>query len=373
MTPTGLYIDFPFCLSRCSFCAFNIQGYREGLADTYLSALQKELALQAKTAIGSNRIFTSIYFGGGTPSLYPAEALVEILSYIRTLFSVSDNAEITLEAHPATIDAAKLTAFRRGGINRLSMGAQSFSDAHLEALGRRHTADQTRTAFYDARAAGFTNIGIDLIYALPEQTLSDWEETLAAAIALGPEHLSLYGLSIEPGTLFYKKEQAGALVVPSEAESILFYETAQARLRDANYLQYEISNFARSGFSCRHNLLYWDRGDVLGVGLSAHSHLSAERRVNTDALETYLAHVSSGTLPIEQVEPISEESALRDKIIFGLRKIEGISRGLLEEKPSLQASAARLILAGLLKIESDLLRLTPKGILLADEVAVAFI
>lgn len=373
MTPIGLYIDFPFCLSRCAFCAFNIQGYREGLADRYIAALRSEIALHAEGPVGSERMITSIYFGGGTPSLSPPDGIGEVLSLVRTKFNVAGDAEVTLEAHPATIDPAKLTAFRAAGINRLSLGAQSFSDAHLEALGRRHTADQARSAFVAARAAGFSNIGIDLIYAISEQSLSDWEETLQVAIDLAPEHLSLYGLSIEEGTLFYKKARAGTLSLPSEAEAILFYQTAQARLPAAGYRQYEISNFARPGFACRHNLLYWDRGEVLGVGLSAHSYLHRERRANTDALPTYFEEVESGKLPIDQIEKVSEEAARRDRIIFGFRKTEGIPESLLKDDPALGETAERLLEAGLLIREKGRIRLTAKGTLCADEVAVAFI
>src|SRR5581483_8627215 len=243
MNPAGLYIDFPFCLARCSFCAFNIQGYREGLAERYLSALRQEIELYGEDPIRRNRVVTSLYFGGGTPTLYPPAALVDLLSLCREVFPVSADAEVTLEAHPATIDLSKLGLLREGGINRLSMGVQSFSDEHLEALGRHHTAEAARRAFHAARAAGFTNIGIDLIYGLPGGSFADWEESLRSAIALSPEHLSLYGLSIEEGTLFRKKEKEGRLSLPSEAEVILLYQTAQKRLEAAGYAQYEISNF----------------------------------------------------------------------------------------------------------------------------------
>jgi oxygen-independent coproporphyrinogen-3 oxidase len=238
MIPAGLYVDFPFCLARCSFCAFNIQGYREGLAERYIAALRQEILLYAKQPIWQDRVMTSIYFGGGTPTLYPPEVLADLLSLCEKLFPISGDVEVTLEAHPATIDPSNLGPLREGGINRLSMGVQSFSDAHLEALGRHHTAEAARLAFHAARAAGFANIGIDLIYAIPGSSLIEWEETLQSAIHLSPEHLSLYCLSIEEGTLFHKKEKQGLLSLPSEEETILLYQTAQKRLKEAGYHQY---------------------------------------------------------------------------------------------------------------------------------------
>lgn len=373
MIPAGLYIDFPFCLARCSFCAFNIQGYREGLADRYIAALRREMFLYAEAPIWQERVLTSVYFGGGTPTLYPPAVLVDLLSLCRQSFPMAADPEVTIEAHPATIDLSSLAPLREGGINRLSMGVQSFSDPHLQALGRHHTAEAARLAFHAARAAGFTNIGIDLIYALPGSSLTEWEETLRSATELSPEHLSLYCLSIEEGTLFHKKEKAGLLSLPSEAEVIQLYQAAQKRLKEAGYEQYEISNFARPGYACRHNLLYWDRNESLGIGLSAHSYLNLEHRANTDSLPAYLDQVESGQVPLAHVEKISGEAAWKDQIIFGLRKSDGIPFRLVAADVSSQKTAERFIEAGLLVQEGGRLRLTPKGILLADEVAIGFL
>lgn len=373
MNRAGLYVDFPFCLARCSFCAFNIQGYREGLAERYLAALRQEIRLAAEDPAWRDRVVTSVYFGGGTPTLYPPAALVDLFALCRETFPVAADAEVTLEAHPATIDLSNLGPLREGGINRLSMGVQSFSDEHLAALGRHHTAEAARRAFQVARTASFTNIGIDLIYGLPGASLPDWEESLRSAIALSPEHLSLYGLSIEEGTLFGRKEKEGRLSLPSEAEAVFLYQTAQMRLEAAGYAQYEISNFARPGFACRHNLLYWDRNESLGVGLSAHSYLNREHRANTDSLPDYLDQVAAGRIPIAQAEKIDSGAALKDQIIFGLRKTEGIPLGLLTQDRSLEKISRRLIDDGFLIEEKDRLRLSPKGMLLADEVAVAFL
>jgi len=366
-------IDFPFCLARCSFCAFNIQGYREGYASRYADALRRELLYQADGPFWRDRVITSIYLGGGTPSLYSPEVLTALVALCLERLPVALDAEVTLEAHPATIHSENLFPLREGGINRLSMGVQSFSDAHLEALGRHHTAEGARAAFQAARSAGFANIGIDLIYALPDQPFSDWEATLQAAIDLAPEHLSLYALSIEEGTLFDKRARAGLLSLPTEGEVISQYQTARACLAAAGYRQYEISNFARPGYECRHNLLYWDRGDVLGIGLSAHSYLDREHRANTDSLQAYLEMIESGGFPVDCSEKISAETLRKERIIFGLRKTEGIPLAFLGEDPLLRKTADQLISEGLLTIESNQIRLTSRGLLLADEVAVAFV
>lgn len=373
MKPIGLYIDFPFCLARCSFCAFNIQGYREGFAARYADALQREIRCQADAPLWRDRVVTSLYLGGGTPSLYPPEVLAGLVALCRKRLPVAPDVEVTMEAHPATIHAENLLPLREGGINRLSMGVQSFSDVHLEALGRHHTAARARAAFVAARAAGFTNIGIDLIYALPDQSSAEWEVTLQAAIDLAPEHLSLYSLSIEEGTLFNKRARAGRLSLPTEGEAVMQYQTAQARLAAAGYRHYEISNFARPDYECRHNLLYWDRGEVLGIGLSAHSYLDHEHRSNTDSLQAYLERIESGRLPVDRVEKVGVEAFHRDRIIFGLRKTEGIPLEYLEEDASFRETADRLISEGLLVIDQRQVRLTSKGLLLADEVAIAFV
>ncbi len=412
MNPVGLYIDFPFCIARCAFCAFNIQGYRERWAGRYLSALQKELALHVELGTLREREIISLYLGGGTPTLYPPEALSEIISFCRRYFHVRADVEITVEAHPATIrlqglasplagvappppakpDGASpsrtpcvlgrfaptsngsqpvsyLHAIYEGGVNRLSIGVQSFSDEQLTKLGRHHTVHDIYRAFETARLAGFNNIGIDLIYALPDQSVSEWEKTLQLAISLGPESLSLYGLSIEEGTLFHKN----GVTLPSDEEQVIQYQLAQTILEDAGYRQYEISNFARPGYACRHNLLYWDRGETLGIGLSAHSYINHTHQENTDALVSYLEQIEAGHLPVKEVNAVSCEEEQVDRIIFGLRKREGIDQTILHYPVSRTETAGQLIDAGLLAIEGARVCLTPHGMLLADTVASAFL
>lgn len=373
MKPLGLYINLPFCIARCAFCAFDVEGFRPRTAKRYLEALRKEIEMVFETSGMQGGEVGTIYFGGGTPSHYSANILVDLLSLCRRLFHVAADAEITVEAHPATVNAAKLSAFREGGINRLSLGMQSFSNQHLRALGRRHTAKQADNAFRAARSAGFTNIGMDLIYALPEQTPKDWENTLQHAVDLSPEHLSIYALSIEERTLFWKKMKEGSLALPSEEETIAFYESAKNCLASVGYAQYEVSNFAKPGYDCRHNLLYWDRGETLAFGASSHAYFNQERRANIDSISAYIETVASGRLPLVQVEKLDAMEAQKDKIIFGLRKREGISIEMMTGNPVFQKITERLDRAGLLTIQKDHVQLTSKGMLLADEVAIAYL
>ena len=368
MTPFGLYIDFPFCIARCSFCAFNVQGFREGISERYRLALHKELAMHANGREGVRPLrVVSLYLGGGTPTLYPPQAILEIVSACQRYFSFQADTEITIEAHPATMNVASMREIREK-INRLSMGVQSFSDEYLKLLGRKHTVQEAVAAFSAAREAGFDNIGIDLIYALPNQSLDGWESTLHTAIDLSPEHISIYGLSIEEGTLFHKR----GVLLPSEEEQIIQYQLAQRVLCDAGYHQYEISNFAKTGFACRHNSLYWDRAETLGIGVSAHSYLNNEHKENTASIISYCEQVEAGHIPTEQTISVSIEQANTDRIVFGLRKREGIEKTLLHSLQKHEQTASLLIKSGLLIEEDDRVCLTPRGMLLADQVATAF-
>ncbi len=372
-SPIGLYIDFPFCIARCAFCAFHVQGFRSRQAKRYLCALQNEIELVAVSGVLEDYLITSIYLGGGTPTQYEPEIISELIAFCRKRFIVSDDAEISLEAHPVTLDREKLLKFRKSGINRLSLGVQSFSDQHLKALGRNHTAFEAETAFYDARSAGFNNIAIDLIYGLPDQTALDWYSTLQHAIALSPEHLSIYALSIEEGTLFGRLEKEGRLCLPAEEEVLNFYETARSQFAEAGYLHYEISNFAKAGKQCLHNLLYWDRGESMAFGLAAHSYFNQTHRENTEDLKQYIEALEADRLPSTHINKIDKREEKIDRIIFGLRKIGGIPLDFFEGDAQMSLTRDRLAQDGLLKIEKERVALSPKGFSLADEVALAFL
>jgi oxygen-independent coproporphyrinogen-3 oxidase len=365
----GIYIDFPFCIARCAFCDFNIQGFREGLAKRYESALLKEIALHAKSGALKGREIVSIYMGGGTPTCYSPETLNQIIAACRHFFNIQANAEITVEAHPATLNPPYLEAIRKGGINRLSMGVQSFSDDMLTRLGRHHSAEDVYASFRAARAAGFDHISIDLIYALPGQSREQWENTLKTAIQLDPEHISVYCLSIEEVTLFHRQGVAPL----SEEEQIAQYRLAQHLLDAEGFLQYEISNFAKAGYASRHNLLYWDRNDTLGMGLSAHSYIDHEHKTNAHSLRSYCESIEAGDIPIVETRTVGIEEHQIDQIVFGLRKSEGISKTLLQHSPDRMREAASLIKAGILSTADDRIFLTPEGMMVADEVAVSLL
>ena len=289
-------------------------------------------------------------------------------------FNIGPNAEVTVEAHPATINQPYLEAIHAGGINRLSIGVQSFSNEMLTLLGRHHSAEEAMIAFRAARSAGFDNIGFDLIYALPGQTLPDWEKEIKTAIELDPEHISIYGLSIEEGTLFHKQ----GVTSLSDEEQIAQYQSAQHRLDLAGFLQYEISNFAKAGRASRHNLLYWNRAETLGIGLSAHSYIGHEHKANTDSIRSYCEQIEAGNIPVLSARKVSLEEDQIDQIIFGLRKREGILKTALQSEaglhfPNRMARVASLVEDGLLAMTQDRIFLTMNGMLMADEVAMTLL
>ncbi len=373
MKETGLYIDMPFCIARCAFCDFHVEGFRSRWAMQYLNALHQEIKQYAGHSGLKDHHFTTLYFGGGTPSLYSSEILADLILRCREQFQISDDAEITLEAHPATVNQNNLLQFLKGGINRLSLGIQSFSDKDLKRLGRHHTAKEADEGFYAARAAGFTNIAIDLIYGLPERSPEDWVQNLEHAIALSPDHISIYGLSIEAGTLFAKQEKAGQISLPSEETQIECYEIARAVLRNAGYVHYEISNFSLPDHACRHNLFYWNQNDVLSLGLAAHSYFNGERRENTHDIPSYIEKIGAGLSPCIEVEDMDTRQVEIDHVIFGLRKTEGIPFRDIENNPEFVKTTNHLIKKNLLQKKAGRIQLTPIGIHLADEVAIAYL
>lgn len=315
---------------------------------------------------------SSIYFGGGTPSLLSAGQIAGILTTVRTAFAVAGEAEITIEANPGTVDRAYLSALRAMGINRLSLGVQSLDDHELALLGRIHTATGAREAVRLARDAGFDNINLDLIYGLPGQTLSAWRNTLRRAIEMGPEHLSLYALTLEEDTPMWRTVREQQLPAVDPDRSADQYQAAEDMLAEQGYRHYEISNWARPGRECRHNLGYWLCRPYLGVGVAAHSFLDGRRLANTGSLDAYLAAYSGGHEPaLEMDEHIGPDLEIAERIILGLRLCEGIS---LEDMPGIdfgqryRRQIAEMEGAGLLEYGDGRIRLTRRGRLLSNEV-----
>jgi oxygen-independent coproporphyrinogen III oxidase len=373
--PLSLYLHFPYCWSKCHYCAFNSIRYDKPQSLRFLSSLKTEITRYGRLPSMRGRRLSTIFMGGGTPSIFSSEQILCVLDHCRDYFDFMDDIEITMEANPGTVDLKKLEALRRGGINRLSMGVQSFRDEELVALGRAHHSQTAREAYRAAREAGFENINLDFMYALQDQRLEDWAATLDEAIGLGPEHLSAYALTIEEGTRFGTEHENGLMVLPDEERQIRFDELTRTKLSDAGYDQYEVSNYARPGYACRHNLGYWSQNDYLGLGPGAHSYLGDRRFSKIEDIEAYLESVASGGEAIEESEPIDPALAGREAVIFGLRKTDGIDLDEIRRRyPSpdperLQTTFEQWRRDELMILDLPRVRLSPKGLRLWDRMA----
>jgi len=366
----ALYIHAPFCRHKCSYCSFVSYDCREPDIPLYLTALEKELTLRA-----GGECIRSIYIGGGTPSLIPARDIGGLMLTINSLFAVDEAAEITIEANPGTINRTYLAAARKLGINRLSLGLQSLNDRELALLGRIHTAAEAREAVKDARKSGFDNLNIDLLYGLPGQTLSDWQQTLDEAIVMRPDHLSLYALTPEADTPMGRAIAEGFLPVPDPDDSADHYELAEELLAVNGYRHYEISNWAIAGRECRHNLTYWQNLPYLGVGVAAHSSWDGHRFANTNSLDKYLACLSVKSLPAPELdEEIYPRLEVAETVILGLRLCGGIDSDDIYRRFGMDIMAhyrqqiEAMIAASLLEQDGRRLKLTRRGRLLSNEV-----
>ncbi len=373
----GIYVHIPFCQYRCSYCDFATYAGEDGHMAAYVASLLEEIDRRARGMYG--RFVTTVFFGGGTPSRLPVPAVERILESIREHFLVSPNAEVTLEANPGTLDAVKLCALRDAGVNRLSIGVQTLDDAILRSVNRIHDATQAVDALRQARAAGFQSVSADLIFGLPGQDRSNWAATLRDVLAESPDHLSAYGLILEPGTLLRRQVRRGDRALPDDDEAADMYEAARETLASAGFVHYEISNWARPGHRSRHNLLYWEHHPYLGVGLSAHSYVDGVRFANVRGLQSYLGRLKSGRLPTASSEVIEPSRARSDAIMLGLRLMRGIHVPTFDSRfgGSLLAAHAgaieRLSAAGLLEKVGDYVRLSQRGYLLANQVWQQFI
>lgn len=370
--PLGAYVHIPFCRQRCDFCAFYLEIHREGRAETFVRSLMREIRLSTRHHVAAGRPIQSIYLGGGTPTVLAATQLLEILSEIRTALTLTSDCEITVEGHPSTISEQSLAQLLQAGTTRISFGAESMDDGDLTRIGRPGAVCETVTAVMRARAAGFTNINLDLIYGLPNQSLESWKRTLTHCITLEPTHLSCYALTVEEGTRLASNIQLGRSPTPDEDLQIEMDEAAQQILSDAGYERYEVSNYAKPGYACRHNLLYWTNGEYLGFGPSAQSYLAGTRFGNVADLAAYITLLEESRLPIEDRTRLSEEEQLRDAVIFGLRLIRGIPTFHLHqhaENYGLTAVTAQLFTEQLIEEDGERSRLSARGRLQADTIA----
>jgi oxygen-independent coproporphyrinogen-3 oxidase len=340
-------------------------------ADGFIGALRREAA--GRHDEFRERVFESVYIGGGTPTVLSLEHQCGIRGIITDHFTIADAAEFTVEANPNTVSQDTLSAWRRSGANRLSLGVQSFSEDVLRILGRRHTTEQAISAYKVARKAGFRNIGMDLIYGVPGQTMEQWKETLDAAIRLGPEHLSLYSLSLDEGSVFLREAEAGRIAMPEDEFVVEMYECGVAALSRAGFLRYEISNFSLPGLECRHNMNYWQRGEYLGLGPSAWSFFSGRRLQNIADGEEYARRLEDGGRVVAYAETPDAEQASRETILLNLRTASGMDLGRYEREHGalfrnrLKRNMGPLETAGLLEVRNGRMTLTDRGIVLSNE------
>ena len=392
----GLYLHLPFCLSKCAYCDFASQplGAAGGLpaARRYLEALHVELDLRAASAEFSGAQVETIYLGGGTPTVLPAEWQAELLTRVRYRFGVAEGAEVTVEANPGTVDRAKVAGLLAAGVNRVSLGVQSFSDDVLRTLGRVHDSADAVAAIEAVRAAGCLNLNLDLIYAAPGQSLAEWEETLGRAVEAGPEHISTYGLSVEEGTPLSAAIERGELDAPDDALYAEMYAMAGDLLTRAGSEHYEISSFARAvgdcdsmfqpaeaSWECRHNRRYWANHEYLGLGASAHSFRGGLRWNNLAEVEVYTERLEKGLLPVARAETLSPRSRVGEMLMLGLRRGEGVREDEIGERCGLAPRDAfgeeieDLCQRGLLMSEGGRLWIERENWLISNEVLARFV
>ena len=355
--PFGVYVHIPFCASRCDYCDFATWTDRDHLVDAYVSACVADL--ERRDRRGELVPATSVFFGGGTPSLLPAADLVRILDAVpRTL-----DAEVTVECNPDSVDLAKLAAYRDAGVNRLSFGVQSMRPHVLSALGRTHDPDNVNRAVDSARVAGFERFNLDLIYGTPGETPDDWRATVEGALELDPPHVSAYALTVEPATPLGRRVAAGAQPPPDDDDQADKYVLADELLTAAGHDWYEVSNWARPGHECRHDLLYWEQGDYVGIGCAAHGHVDGRRWWNVRAPERYLDRITQGAVPEGGAEELDAPTRREELVGLSLRTRAGLdSAGL----PA--AVLEELVSAGLLARAGGRVVLTRRGRLLATDV-----
>jgi oxygen-independent coproporphyrinogen III oxidase len=406
--PFGLYIHIPFCEKKCPYCDFNTYAKLDNLFDAYVDALCLEIGQWGERLQG--RPLHTIFLGGGTPTVLEERALTQIFETVHTAFELAPECEITSEANPGTVDRRKFAILHRLGVNRLSMGVQSFQPQDLAFLGRIHNVEDVYRAFDAARQAGFDNINLDFIFGLPDQSPQGWADTLGRAIALGLEHLSLYSLIVEPETPLFHWVQSGRVVVPDDDQAALLYEMAMEQMAAAGYIQYEVSNWAKVAkgkgvrergsegeiapdLACRHNLIYWRNQEYIGVGPGAHSFLSAEaldldpaagavglRWSNRKPVPGYIKRMIAAD-PVEEFrEQIDPATSMGETMMLGLRLVEeGVSLARFRRR---YAADLRQIYAGqlqqftaleLMTVDDQRVRLTPRGVMVGNQIFAAFL
>ena len=362
----GLYIHIPFCRQKCLYCDFPSWAGKEGQMQGYVDALTKEIENRGKEY--ADRKVVSVFFGGGTPTTLSIPMLEQLMQAVSANWDIAEDAEITTEANPGTLDGEMASALKRMGFNRLSMGVQAWQNRLLRDLGRIHTIETFQENLKAVREAGFTNINTDLMFALPNQTMADWQETVRNIVALNPEHISAYSLILEEGTPFFDRYEKGELKPAEEDLDREMYHWAVGYLAEHGYEQYEISNFAKKGRESRHNRIYWQAEEYLGMGLGSHSYMAGERFHNIYDLQEYMQADGDVSLLKEEVEVITEEDALAEFMFLGLRLTEGVSFARFRERFGREMKniygeqIEELEKDGLLQEDEKGIRLTARGV-----------
>ena len=364
----GLYVHVPFCPQHCPYCGFAVVTGKRDLHEHYVDAVCRELADRGKE---TGVRFATVFFGGGTPSRLDTHHLSRILETADRVCGLEEKCEISIEANPGREDRVRFDDLQKAGFNRISIGAQSFRDSSLKKLGRLHSAADAEAAFERARAAGFASVNLDLIFAVPEVPRRDWVQTLDTALRLSPDHVSTYSLTVEEGTVLERRIASGRIRPQSAEEEAEQFSLGIETLSQAGYEHYEVSNFSRPGHRCRHNWAYWSRGEYLGVGLSAHSHLKGVRSWNSANFHGYLSAVEGGNSAEAGREAIDQSTENRERLFLGLRTSDGVA---LSERERLQLrrglKQVQLLREGYLELGDSRLRLTPKGIPVADAISI---
>lgn len=372
----GIYVHVPFCRVRCRFCAFYMEGLREDRVQAFMDGLAHELLLYARDLGLCKMPVQTIYFGGGTPTTLASRQLARILNDIRYWFAVEEDAEISIEMHPGTVSPDSLGTLRQSGFTRLSVGAQSFDQDELRNLAGRAFGAEVRQVVSWARSVGFTNISLDLMYGFPGQSLESWQRTLGEALSLAPTHLSCYAYTLEEGSPFHREMMQGKGSVPDQEFQLVLEDEAVDRLIAAGFERYEISNYCRTGYECRHNMRYWHVLPYLGLGPSAQTSLDHVRFGNVADLESYADSLKRGTLPLDEITSLSPDQVDRERMVWGLRTLSGVPVRMkaAEQKTALLQTIRQLGEQGLLQVEKQgRVRLTDLGLRFADTVAVALL
>ena len=362
----GLYIHIPFCRQKCLYCDFPSWAGKEGQMQDYVDALTKEIQNRGKAH--KEKTVVSVFFGGGTPTTLAIPMLEQLMQAVFENWNIAEGAEITTEANPGTLGKEMAVALKKMGFNRLSMGVQAWQNRLLKDLGRIHTIEAFQENYQAVREAGFENVNTDLMFALPNQTMADWQETVKSIVALKPEHISAYSLIIEEGTPFFDRYEKGELEPAAEDLDREMYHWAVDFLKEKGYEQYEISNFAKADRQSRHNRIYWQAEEYLGMGLGSHSYMEGERFHNIYDLQEYIKANGDASLLKEDIEIISEEDALAEFMFLGLRLMEGVSferfreRFGQEMKNIYGSQIEELVKDGLLEKDEIGIRLTRRGV-----------